>query len=57
MGGLAISSVLHCLQKNPCWPTFLMTTIIDESIIIPLYTGNPLAGTLANSEDPDENAA
>ena len=25
-----------------------------ENIINPLYTGNPLMGTLANSEDPDE---
>ena len=48
---------LHCLQKNPSWPTFLLTTIIEVSIIIPLYTGYPLAGILANSKEPDENAA
>ena len=38
---------LQCLLSPTC-------TNIQCDCINPLYTGNPLTGTFANSEDPDE---
>ena len=41
----------NCLQM---WKQMILTGKELKPVLNPLSTGNPLTGTLANSEDPDE---